>query len=143
MGEHALVHQNDDGTLIDWRDYLLHLSQPDSRQLGVRVSGEQRKPFVNILKRLVGDGAGICFHFIAPSSSKRLIAWMAAFGEVFDSPDLGRLLREARFSTEQSSSMCTLSELFDTELSRGIEEMLARARSTFYWIRDHEHAGDV
>jgi hypothetical protein len=68
---------------------------------------------------------------------------MAAFGEVFDSPDLGRLLREARFSTEQSSSMCTLSELFDTELSRGIEEMLARARSTFYWIRDHEHAGDV
>lgn len=139
MGEYALDHQNNDGTLMDWRDYLLHVSQPDSRQLGVRVSGEQRRPFVNILKRLIGDGAGICFHFIAPPNSKRLLAWMAAFAEAFGSPDLSGLLREARFSTGQSSSTSTISEQFDTELSRGIEEMLARASSTFYWIRDHEH----
>lgn len=143
MGEYALAHQNNDGTLMDWREYLLRLSRPDSRQLGIRVSAEQRRPFVNILQRLVGNGTGICFHFIAPSNSKRLLAWMAAFGEVFDSPDLSGLLREANFATGQSISKCTLSELFDTELSKGIEEMLARASSTFYWIRDHEHAGDV
>ena len=65
--------------------------------------------------------------------------WMSALGDVFDSPGLSGLLREARFSTEQSSSTSSLSEFFDTELSRGIDQILTRATSTFFWLRDHEH----
>jgi len=138
MGENALASQGEMGALMDWRAYLLDLASPECQQLGERVSIEQRKPFVGILKRLLSATTGVRLHFIGSAASARLVSWMAVFGEYFDSVDHRALLRAATFSSAPSSLRPGLDEYFDAELSDALEGMLQGAKSTLYWVRQVE-----
>ena len=138
MGENALGSQGDMGAMMDWRAYLLDLAKPECQQLGTRVSVEQRKPFVSILKRLLSTTTGVRLHFIGDAGSTRLVSWMAVFGESFDSLDHRALLLAATFSSAPSSLRPALNEYFDAELSDALEGMLQGAKSTLYWVRQVE-----
>jgi hypothetical protein len=138
MGENALASQGDMGAMMDWRAYLIDLAKPECQQLGKRVSVEQRKPFVGILKRLLSATTGVRLHFIGNAASARLVSWMAVFGEYFDSVDHRALLRAATFSSTPSSVRPAFNEYFDAELSDALEGMLQGAKSTLYWVRQVE-----
>lgn len=142
LGEHSFASQAFDKTTMDWRDYLIKLASPVAQQLGARVSAEQRRPFVEILKRLVGDCGGVRLYFVAPAKSSRLLSWMSVFAEYFDSPDLNALLRAAHFSCDVAEYAGSLGQLFDAELVPLFAQMLQKATGTFYWVRSAETSGE-